>query len=67
MSSFDDEKNAEIVGMPAILKVNIQEVCEIVKKYDFTLQLRGYYYQSFAQKYIGLFMLGSLLHHVLYK
>ena len=39
LSSFDDEKNAEIVGMPEKLKVNIQEVCKIVKKYDFTLRL----------------------------
>lgn len=39
LSSFDDEKNAEIVGMPKGMKVNIQEVCEIVKEYDFTLRL----------------------------
>lgn len=39
LSSFDDEVNAEIVGMPKNMKVNIQEVCEIAKKYDFTLRL----------------------------
>lgn len=39
LSSFDDEKNAEIVGMPKNMKVNIQEVCELAKKYDFTLRL----------------------------
>lgn len=39
LSSFDDEANAEIVGMPKNMKVNIQEVCKIAKKYDFTLRL----------------------------
>lgn len=39
LSSFDDEKNAEIVGMPKSMKVNIEEVCEIAKEYDFTLRL----------------------------
>lgn len=39
LSSFDDEKNAEIVGMPKNKKVNIEEVCAIAKEYDFTLRL----------------------------
>lgn len=39
LSSFDDEKNAEIVGMPKNKKVNIAEVCSIAKEYDFTLRL----------------------------
>lgn len=39
LSSFDDEKNAEIVRMPKNMQVNIQEVCETVKEYDFTLRL----------------------------
>lgn len=39
LSSFDDEKNAEIVTMPKNMQVNIQQVCEIAKEYDFTLRL----------------------------
>lgn len=39
LSSFDDEKNAEIVGMPKNMKVNIQDVCSMAKKYDFILRL----------------------------
>lgn len=39
LSSFDDEKNAEIVGMPPKMKVKIQDVCKIAKDYDFTLRL----------------------------
>lgn len=39
LSSFDDEVNAEIVGMPKNKKVNIKEVCAIAKEYDFTLRL----------------------------
>lgn len=39
LSSFDDEKNAEIVGMPKGMKVNIPEVCATAKEYDFTFRL----------------------------
>lgn len=39
LSSFDDEVNAKIVGMPKNMQVNIKEVCETAKKYDFTLRL----------------------------
>lgn len=39
LSSFDDDKNAEIVGMPQNMKVNIEEACAIAKEYDFTLRL----------------------------
>ncbi len=39
LSSFDDEENARIVGMPKNMKVNIQEVCATAKEYDFTLRL----------------------------
>ena len=39
LSSFDDDKNAEIVGMPQGMKVNIQEACALAKEYDFTLRL----------------------------
>ncbi len=39
LSSFDDEKNAEIVGMPKNMKVDIHEVCATAKKYDFILRL----------------------------
>lgn len=39
LSSFDDEVNSIIVGMPKNMKVNIQKVCETAKKYDFTLRL----------------------------
>ncbi len=39
LSSLDSEKNAEIVGMPRKMHVNISEVCAIAKEYDFTLRL----------------------------
>lgn len=39
LSSFDDDVNAEIVGMPKNMKVNIEEACAIAKEYDFTLRL----------------------------
>lgn len=39
LSSLDSEKNAEIVGMPKKMHVNISEVCAIAKEYDFTLRL----------------------------
>ncbi|MCI8361784.1 MAG: radical SAM protein [Clostridia bacterium] len=39
LSSFDNEVNAEIVGMPKNMKVNISEVCAVAKEYDFTLRL----------------------------
>ena len=39
LSSFDNDINAYIVGMPKNMRVNIQEVCENVKEYDFTLRL----------------------------
>lgn len=39
LSSFDDEKNAEIVGMPKNMHVNIEEACALAKEYDFTLRL----------------------------
>ena len=37
ISSFDDDENAEIVGMKN--KVNIKELCAAIKKYDFVLRL----------------------------
>ena len=39
LSSFDNDINAYIVAMPKNMRVNIQEVCENVKEYDFTLRL----------------------------
>lgn len=39
LSSLDSEKNAEIVGMPREMHVNIPEVCATAKEYDFTLRL----------------------------
>ena len=39
LSSFDDEKNAEIVTTPKNKKVNIADTCATVKEYDFTLRL----------------------------
>lgn len=39
LSSFDDDLNANVVGMPKNMKVNIEEVCAIAKEYDFTLRL----------------------------
>jgi hypothetical protein len=37
LSSFDSDKNAEIVGMHE--KVDIEKLCAEIKKYDFTLRL----------------------------
>lgn len=39
LSSFDNKKNSEIVGMPKNMTVDIEKVCAIAKKYDFTLRL----------------------------
>ncbi len=39
LSSFDSEKNAQIVTMPKNKQVDIEQTCKIVKKYDFTLRL----------------------------
>lgn len=37
LSSFIDEKNAEITGMKK--QIDIEELCRLIKKYDFTLRL----------------------------
>jgi len=39
LSSFDDDLNAEIVGMPKGLKVDVADLCRRIKKYDFNLRL----------------------------
>lgn len=39
LSSFDNEKNAEIVGMPKNMTVDITAACALAKKYDFVLRL----------------------------
>ena len=39
LASFDSDMNAEIQRMPKGLTVNIDELCSIVKEYDFTLRL----------------------------
>lgn len=39
LSSFDNAENAEIIGMPDGCRVDIQELCGLIKEYDFTLRL----------------------------
>lgn len=39
LSSFDDDENAEIIGMPKAYKVCLSELCHLIKEYDFTLRL----------------------------
>lgn len=39
LSSFDSEKNAEYVGMPATRKVDVPWLCKEIKRYNFTLRL----------------------------
>lgn len=39
LASFDDAVNAEIQNMVPKLAINIQEVCNTAKEYDFTLRL----------------------------
>jgi len=38
-SLFDDDKNAEYNGTPEKVKVDIQQVCSEIKRYDFNLRL----------------------------
>ncbi len=39
LSSLDNQQNAEYNGTPNKLKVNIEELCKSIKKYDFNLRL----------------------------
>lgn len=39
LSSFNNDKNAEYNGTPDKLRINIANVCEQIKKYDFNLRL----------------------------
>lgn len=39
LSSFDSDKNAEIIGMPEDQKVDLVQLCELIKEYDFILRL----------------------------
>lgn len=39
VSSFDDDENASIIGMPEGMKVNLRQLCADIKEYDFTLRL----------------------------
>lgn len=39
LASFDDKENADIQQMPKNLAINIEQVCETTKEYDFTLRL----------------------------
>jgi hypothetical protein len=39
ISSFDDFVNKEYIGAPSSLYVNIEKLCEMIKKYDFNLRL----------------------------
>lgn len=39
VSSFDDEENADIIGIPEGLRFDLKELCALIKEYDFTLRL----------------------------
>lgn len=39
VSSFDDDENAEIIGIPESLHFSLEELCALIKEYDFTLRL----------------------------
>lgn len=39
VSAFDDEKNAEYIGMQDSLKFNLEHLCHEIKRYDFVLRL----------------------------
>lgn len=39
VSSFDNEKNMEIIGCPDGVEINLPELCSEIKRYDFTLRL----------------------------
>lgn len=39
VSSFDNEKNMEIIGCPDGVEINLSELCKEIKRYDFTLRL----------------------------
>lgn len=39
LSSFNPQQNAEIIGMPKGHEVDLQELCGLIKEYDFTLRL----------------------------
>lgn len=39
VSSFDNEKNMEIIGCPDGVEINLPELCREIKRYDFTLRL----------------------------
>ena len=39
LSSFDDLKNKEIIGVPESISLCIEELCSEIKRYDFTLRL----------------------------
>lgn len=51
LSSFDNNKNAEIITMPKGHKVNLKQLCADIKDYDFTLRLSINLTDAFA----GLF------------
>lgn len=39
VSAFDDEKNAEYIGMQENLKFSLEHLCHEIKRYDFVLRL----------------------------
>lgn len=39
VSSFDNEKNMEIIGCHDGVEINLSELCKEIKRYDFTLRL----------------------------
>lgn len=51
LSSFDSDRNAEIISMPENMKVDIENLCNLIKEYDFNLRLSINMTKEFAQYY----------------
>ena len=49
VSSFDNERNMEIIGCPDGVEINLPERCREIKRYDFTLRLSLNLSKSFGR------------------
>lgn len=49
ISSFDDDENRSIIGVPATVQHSIGSLCKEIKKYDFTLRLSLNLSEAFSE------------------
>ena len=61
---FDDERNAEIIGMPDALKFKLEDVCKLIKDMNFNLRLslnmtKAYHWHSVGDIHIRAKQLGA--------